>query len=240
MKVAYHVDDEMEDSNSFGIIEVTTQGNNIDLNDVRLKISKNLTNINKQIAFPSLITVNKISVISANIIENIEIDQVHSFFIRNLTGQDLIIKNIQTTGDNCSLISIHGFDLSNTHVSAISDFVKFDNCSCVFPIFNDSRIGLISFVFKDIFHFNQSCNTLRVKSSLVGKIHIQNLCIGTDDSYSQTFELLDLKDGTVVDILNIQYVDFHSEFIKVEIALDKMSKLLNIEAEDDTKLKLQK
>jgi hypothetical protein len=241
MKVAYHVDDEFETTDGFGIIDLVIDGKDIVVSAIRMTISKMMSN-GKTFVFPNRIIINKISIIQAQVIDRVEIDQSHAFFMRNTTNQTIPIKSILTNVDGgCNMISFHGFDMSNAHISADSDLIKVDNSLGVFPRVHDSRIGLISFSFPNIFHFDSNQdNSLRLVSSLIGKVHIQNLCVGNDKSNRQNFELLALSDGTVLEILNIQYVEFHDEHSSIEINIDKVSQLLNIETEDDTKVRIQR
>lgn len=241
MKVAYHVDDEFETTDGFGILDLSVDGRNIIVSDIKIAISKIVSN-GKTFIFPNRIIINKISIIQAQMIDRVEIDQNHAFFMRNTTNITIPIKSILTNVDGgCNMISFHGFDMSNAHISADSDLIKIDNALGIFPRICDSRIGLISFSFPNIFHFDSDQdNSLRLVSSLVGKVHIQNLCVGNDKSNKRNFELLALSNGTVLEILNIQYVEFHDEHSSVEINIDKISQLLNIETEDDTKVRIQR
>ncbi len=241
MKVAYHVDDEFETTDGFGILDLSVDGRNIIVSDIKIAISKIVSN-GKTFIFPNRIIINKISIIQAQMIDRVEIDQNHAFFMRNTTNITIPIKSILTNVDGgCNMISFHGFDMSNAHISADSDLIKIDNALGIFPRICDSRIGLISFSFPNIFHFDSDQdNSLRLVSSLVGKVHIQNLCVGNDKSNKRNFELLALSNGTVLEILNIQYVEFHDEHSSIEINIDKISQLLNIETEDDTKVRIQR
>lgn len=241
MKVAYHVDDEFETTDGFGILDLSVDGRNIIVSDIKIAISKIVSN-GKTFIFPNRIIINKISIIQAQMIDRVEIDQNHAFFMRNTTNITIPIKSILTNVDGgCNMISFHGFDMSNAHISADSDLIKIDNALGIFPRICDSRIGLISFSFPNIFHFDSDQdNSLRLVSSLVGKVHIQNLCVGNDKSNKRNFELLALSNGTVLEILNIQYVEFHDGHSSIEINIDKISQLLNIETEDDTKVRIQR
>lgn len=240
MKVAYHVDDELDSIEDFGILDIVAAGSSIIASSIRLEISKALSS-GRSIVFPNRIVINKINVLSAVCIDRLEIDQGHAFFIKNISKASIPIGTVCTIGDiSCSLLSIHGFDISNTHITAHSDLIRIDNPTGIFPSINESRIGLLSFYFTDTFHFTgKSDRSLNITASLLGKILIHNLCIGSDNHSESRFELLSLKQGTVLEILNMQYVDFHSNHSSVEINIDKLSKLLNIEAEDDTRVRVQ-
>ena len=62
MKVAYHVDDEFETTDGFGIIDLVIDGKDIVVSAIRMTISKMISS-GRTLIFPNRIIINKISII---------------------------------------------------------------------------------------------------------------------------------------------------------------------------------
>lgn len=177
-----------------------------------------------------------------NIIDMIEIDQSHSVSIKNTQPSNIQLFNLITTlSTRCFLIEIVGVDISGCHISIEADVLQLGGRFDIFPSIDNSEIGFLNLKPNPTFHYDDQIHTpMIISSSLISKIVILNVCVGgldDDESSLKIHELIQMIENTIVQTLNILHLEFHNDDAQIGIHIDSSSRLLNIEIEDNTKVR---
>jgi len=242
-RVSYSVDDLFSIGDSYvSSLEVKDTSNQIIFKDTKLKIIDRLSDDFGILVFPNIIQITNIQILMGNMIDLIEIDQSHSVSIKNAQTSSIQLFNLITTSSTrCFLIEVVGVDISGCHISIEADVLQLGGRFDLFPSIDNSEIGFLNIKTNPTFHYDDQIHSpLIISSSLIGKIVILNVCVGgldDDESSLKIHELIQMIENTIVQTLNILHLEFHSDDAQIGIHIDSSSRLLNIEIEDNTKVR---
>jgi hypothetical protein len=242
-RVSYFVDDLFSDGDSYvSSFDTNNASNQIIFKDIKGSILDKISDDFGILVFPSRIQITRIDISIGRLIDLIEIDQSHSVSFKNSQNANISLLNLITTqSTRCFLIEISNIDVSGCHVSIEVDVLQIHGNFNIFPSIDSSDISFLNINPKNTFHYDdQTHSPMIVSNSLIGKIVVMNICVGglVDDELDiSTHDLVKIIDNTIVQTLNILHLDFHDDGTQIGIYIDSTSRLLNIEIEDNTKIK---
>lgn len=242
-RVSYTVDDLFSVGDSYvSSLEMHDTNNQIVFKDVKIRVIDKISDDFGILVFPNIVQITSIQILLGHMIDLIEIDQSHSVTFRNTQSVNIQLFNLITTQTTkCFLIELVGIDVSGCHISIEADVLQLNGKFDVFPSIDNSEIGFLNIKPNPLFHYDDQIHSpMIVSNSLIGKIVILNVCVGglaDDDSSLTIHDLIQIVDNTIVQTLNILHLDFHGDDTQIGIHIDSSSRLLNIEIEDNTKVR---
>ena len=196
------------------------------------------------------IKIEQISIIRGEMLDELKIDQSYSLQLRNTQTQLIPIKKLNTSNQTTlQHLTISGFNLMDSEIQISCEILDIEGRLKLFPNFQGSKISVLIFRPNPKIHFTigGDCSALNIKSSVIDKLRLQELCVGAPaeiigrifKSYkrSDNQELLILEDGSVIGSLDIHEVELHGPNTTIGIHADASSKILSIEIADNTKIK---
>ncbi len=240
INTSFHIEDFDEFGAPFvGTLKVELENDEIILNNLRTEIAQRISDRKKHIVFPSRVIFSHISILRADRINRLDVDQISALFLRNLQKDKIHINEIITSKQvRCSMIQLSNFNLDGARIEVECDLLLCESSSEFFPSIDNSEISVLNFFADPKYTFteNQS-KPLRIRNCWIGKLGIFNILVATPQILSQPIRFVEIEQDSIVEVLNMTQVMYKNRDTKIEIITDKTSNLLNLEILDQNKIK---
>lgn len=239
INTSFHIEDFDEFGAPFvGTLKIDLEHNEIILNNLRTEIAKRISERKKHIVFPSRVIFSHISILKADKIERLDVDQLSAIFLRNVQKEKIHITEIVTSKNlRCSMIQLSNFNLDGARIEVECDLLLCESSSEFFPFIDNSEISVLNFFADPKYTFteNQS-KPLRIRDCWIGKLGIFNVLVATPQVISKPIRFVEIEQNSIVEVLNMTQVMYKNRDTKIEIITDKTSNLLNLEILDQNKI----
>lgn len=240
INTSFHIEEFDEFGAPFvGALKIELEQDEIVLNNLRTEVAKKISDRKKHIVFPGRVIFSHISILQADKINKLDVDQVSAIFLRNVQKEKIHIDEIVTSRDvRCSMIQLSNFNLDGARIEVECDLLLCESSSEFFPFIDNSEISVLNFFADPKYTFteNQS-KPLRIRNCWIGKLGIFNVLVATPKIISAPIRFVEIEQDSIVEVLNMTQVMYKNRDTKIEIVTDKTSNLLNLEISDQNKIK---